>query len=46
MQAVMKKFDDADAWNLPVVEGKQYKGFITKSNIFKAYRQQLIHTQQ
>jgi CIC family chloride channel protein len=46
MQTVMKKFDDADAWNLPVVEGKQYKGFITKSNIFKAYRQQLIHTQQ
>ena len=46
MQTVMKKFDDADAWYLPVVEGEKYVGFITKSNVFKAYREQLIHTQQ
>lgn len=46
MQTVMKKFDDADAWYLPVVQNTQYIGFITKSSIFKAYRKQLIHTQQ
>ena len=43
MEAVMKKFDDTKAWNLPVIdeEGK-YKGFVSKSKIFSSYRQVLV----
>jgi chloride channel protein, CIC family len=43
MGAVMKKFDDTQAWNLPVVdESGAYVGFISKSAIFSNYRNQLI----
>jgi chloride channel protein, CIC family len=43
MGAVMKKFDDTNAWNLPVVdESGAYVGFISKSAIFSNYRSQLI----
>lgn len=43
MDAVMSKFDDTGAWNLPVVddEGK-YIGFVSKSKIFNTYRQVLV----
>lgn len=39
MDRVIKKFDDTGAWNLPVLDmdGK-YKGFLSKSKIFSAYR--------
>ncbi len=43
MGAVMKKFDDTNAWNLPVVDELGiYIGFISKSAIFSNYRNQLI----
>jgi chloride channel protein, CIC family len=43
MGVVMKKFDDTNAWNLPVVdESGAYMGFISKSAIFSNYRSQLI----
>ncbi len=43
MGAVMKKFDETNAWNLPVVdESGVYVGFISKSAIFSNYRNQLI----
>lgn len=43
MGAVMKKFDQTNAWNLPVVdESGAYVGFISKSAIFSNYRSQLI----
>ncbi len=43
MEVVMKKFDDTKAWNLPVVDDdKCYKGFVSKSKIFNAYRQVLV----
>jgi len=41
MHAVMKKFDETGAWNLPVVDGDQYMGFISKSSVFSSYRQVL-----
>ena len=42
MSDVMKKFDRTNAWNLPVVDvGNIYLGFISKSNIFSNYREQL-----
>lgn len=39
---IMKKFQDSDAWNLPVVENEMYVGFISKSKLLTAYRQKLI----
>ena len=43
MGTVMKKFDETNAWNLPVVdESGAYIGFISKSAIFSNYRSQLI----
>ena len=42
MESVMKKFEYTGAWNLPVVdENKGYVGFVSKSRIFSAYREQL-----
>lgn len=38
MEDVMKMFEDTKAWNLPVVDGKVYKGFVSKSKIFNSYR--------
>ena len=39
---VMKKFKSSGAWNLPVVKGDQYLGFISKSKLLTAYRNKLI----
>ena len=42
MDRVMAKFEQTDAWNLPVVtEDRTYVGFISKSKIFSSYREQL-----
>lgn len=43
METVMKKFDQTKAWNLPVVdEDGGYVGFVSKSEVFDAYRQVLV----
>jgi len=42
MDSVMKKFNKTKAWNLPVVENGEYKGFLSKSKIFNEYRDMLI----
>ena len=42
MDVVMKKFDESGAWNLPVLEGEKYIGFLSKSKIFNVYRSMLI----
>ncbi len=42
MDSVMIKFEQTGAWNLPVVEhDRTYVGFVSKSKIFSAYRNQL-----
>lgn len=42
MESVMNKFEFTGAWNLPVVEEDMtYMGFVSKSKIFSAYREQL-----
>ena len=41
MGTVMKKFQGSNAWNLPVTENGKYKGFISKSKLFSAYRRKL-----
>lgn len=43
MDHVMKTFDDTGAWNLPVVDGDKYIGFVSKSKIFNSYRRVLRH---
>lgn len=43
MEAVMRKFEETNAWNLPVEGvGGEYIGFISKSAIFTAYRKTLL----
>jgi CIC family chloride channel protein len=42
MDSVMRKFEKTGAWNLPVVEAdRRYLGFVSKSKIFNAYREEL-----
>ena len=42
MESVMRKFEKTGAWNLPVVDrDRQYVGFVSKSKIFNAYREEL-----
>ena len=43
MDSVMKKFETTSAWNLPVVRrsDRSYVGFVSKSKIFSAYRDEL-----
>lgn len=43
METVMKKFNKTKAWNLPVTENGEYRGFLSKSKIFNEYRDMLIH---
>lgn len=42
MDNVMIKFEKTGAWNLPVIDhDRTYLGFVSKSKIFSAYREQL-----
>ena len=43
MTVIMKKFQDSNAWNLPVVKNGIYVGFISKSKLLTAYRRELIN---
>jgi len=38
----MDKFKSSGAWNLPVIKKGKYFGYISKSKLLTAYRQQLI----
>ncbi|MBO7367735.1 MAG: chloride channel protein [Paludibacteraceae bacterium] len=42
MEVVARKFDDSHAWNLPVLDGDKYVGFVSKSKVFTAYRDVLV----
>ena len=43
MQQVMKKFQSSRAWNLPVIKDGEYIGFVSKSKLLTAYRNELIN---
>jgi len=43
MHQVMKKFQKSNAWNLPVIKNGKYLGFISKSKLLTAYRNELIN---
>jgi CIC family chloride channel protein len=42
LHAVLKKFDDTNQWNLPVVDGNKYVGFVSKSSVLTKYRSELL----
>lgn len=47
IQSVLPKFEDKHTWMLPVVDKQgRYLGFISKSRILNAYREQLVKIQQ
>ncbi len=46
MNDIMEKFKSSGAWNLPVVKHGKYYGYISKSKLLTAYRQQLINFTQ
>ena len=39
---ILKKFDETNQWNLPVVDKHQYMGFVSKSSILAKYREELL----
>jgi chloride channel protein, CIC family len=41
---VLKKFETTGLWNLPVIENKEYKGFVSKSSILTQYRNELMQS--
>ncbi|NOY36771.1 MAG: chloride channel protein [Chlorobi bacterium] len=41
MEKVLEKFSQSGAWNLPVLDGEKYVGFLSKSRIYAAYRRVL-----
>ncbi|MHC1704014.1 MAG: chloride channel protein [Tenuifilaceae bacterium] len=42
MDNVMRKFEETDSWNLPVLDKDKYIGFVSKSKIFSEYRNVLV----
>jgi CIC family chloride channel protein len=43
MNVIMEKFKKSGVWNLPVIKNGKYHGYISKSKLLTAYRQQLIN---
>lgn len=42
MEMVMNKFTETDYYNLPVIDEGKYVGFVSRSNVFSAYRKTLL----
>jgi CIC family chloride channel protein len=42
MEKVVNAFKDANAWNLPVLEKGKYRGYLSRSRLFTAYRKLLV----
>ena len=42
MEMVMQKFNETDYYNLPVIDDGKYVGFVSRSNVFSAYRKTLL----
>jgi chloride channel protein, CIC family len=41
---VLRKFDETNLWNLPVVHNGQYLGFVSKSSVLTKYRAELLRS--
>jgi CIC family chloride channel protein len=46
VDAVMETFTKTGAWNLPVLDGGKYVGFLSKSRIFSTYRELLMEVSE
>ncbi len=46
METAMRKFTETGYYNMPVIDDGIYKGFISRSNTFSAYRKILIDVSQ
>jgi CIC family chloride channel protein len=44
LHQVLHKFEETKLWNLPVVKGEQYVGFLSKSSILARYRNELLES--
>lgn len=44
LNSVLKKFEDTEQWNLPVIENFRYIGFLSKSSILSQYRDELVRS--
>ncbi len=42
MNEAMKKFEELECWNLPVIKNGKYIGFLSKSKLFSVYRKWLL----
>jgi len=42
MDTVMNKFNRTTSWNLPILDGSRYLGFLSKSKILSEYRKRLV----
>jgi len=42
LHQVLKKFDETNQWNLPMVDKGRYVGFLSKSSILTRYRSELL----
>lgn len=41
---ILKKFEETNQWNLPVVDNTTYLGFVSKSSILTKYREELLQS--
>jgi len=46
MEDVMQKFRDSGLWNMAVVDDGQYKGFVSRANVFNIYRKMLLEVSE
>ncbi|MEE4213436.1 MAG: chloride channel protein [Bacteroidales bacterium] len=46
VDSVMETFNKTGAWNLPVLDGGRYVGFLSKSRIFSTYRDLLMEVSE
>jgi len=42
LDTVLRKFDETNQWNLPVVDNGKYVGFVSKSSVLTKYRSELL----
>ena len=42
MDEVIRKFNDTNEWNLPVIDKGKYIGFVSRSKLFSVYRELLV----
>ncbi len=46
MEDAVNKFRSSDSYNLPVLQDGKYAGFISRANVFSAYRKIMKHTSE